>query len=122
MNNIGYLNLDEIPQSNLDINQSNLLKFSEIYHHPEVVIYQIYSRESAISAIQSLREGKAVILNLAWLNSDEIQRAVDFLAGATHAIDGQTVWLGKKTLLFVPICFQVKSSRPCPAHFAPKLE
>ena len=42
-------------------------------------------------AIQALRERKTIILNLTMMEPDQAQRAVDFVAGGTFAIDGQTV-------------------------------
>ena len=38
-------------------------------------------------AIQALRR-KTVILNLTMMDPDQAQRAVDFIAGGTYAIDG----------------------------------
>ena len=61
-------------------------------------------------AIQALRERKTVILNLTMMDPDQAQRAVDFIAGGTYAIDGHQERVGESIFLFAPSCVNVTSS------------
>ena len=61
-------------------------------------------------AIQALRERKTVILNLTMMEPDQAQRAVDFVAGGTFAIDGHQERVGESIFLFAPSCVTVTSA------------
>ncbi len=54
----------------------------------EVNVMEPRSFDEMPRAIQALRERKTVILNLTMMEPDQAQRAVDFVAGGTFAIDG----------------------------------
>lgn len=73
----------------------------------EVVVMEPRSFEEMPQAIQALRERKSVVLNLTMMHPDEAQRAVDFVAGGTYAIDGHQERVGESIFLFTPICVQV---------------
>ena len=60
--------------------------------------------------IQALRERKTVILNLTMMEPDQAQRAVDFVAGGTFAIDGHQERVGESIFLFAPSCVTVTNS------------
>ena len=62
------------------------------------------------SAIQALRERKTVILNLTMMEPDQAQRAVDFVAGGTFAIDGHQERVGESIFLFAPSCVTVTNA------------
>jgi len=61
-------------------------------------------------AIQAIRERKTVILNLTMMEPDQAQRAVDFVAGGTFAIDGHQERVGESIFLFAPSCVNVTNS------------
>ena len=61
-------------------------------------------------AIQALRERKTVILNLTMMEPDQAQRAVDFVAGGTFAIDGHQERVGESIFLFAPSCVTVTNT------------
>ncbi len=63
-------------------------------------------------AIQALRERKTIILNLTMMDPDQAQRAVDFIAGGTFAIDGHQERIGESIFLFAPSCVSISSSFP----------
>ena len=70
-------------------------------------------------AIQALRERKTVILNLTMMDPDQAQRAVDFVAGGTFAIDGHQERVGESIFLFAPSCVTVTNSfqeEPAPSN------
>ena len=54
----------------------------------EVSLMEPRSFDEMPRVIQALRERKTVILNLTMMEPDQAQRAVDFVAGGTFAIDG----------------------------------
>lgn len=73
----------------------------------EVVVVEPRTFEEMPQVIQALRERKSVVLNLTTIDPDEAQRAVDFVAGGTYAIDGHQERIGESIFLFTPSCVQV---------------
>lgn len=73
----------------------------------EVMVMEPRSFEEMPQAIQALRERKSVVLNLTMMDPDQAQRAVDFVAGGTYAIDGHQERVGESIFLFTPNCVQV---------------
>ena len=76
----------------------------------EVNLMEPRSFDEMPQVIQSLRERKTVILNLTMMDPDQAQRAVDFVAGGTFAIDGHQERIGESIFLFTPSCVSVSSS------------
>jgi cell division inhibitor SepF len=75
----------------------------------EVVVIEPHSFEEMPQVIQTLRERKSVVLNLNAMNAAEAQRAVDFVAGGTYAIDGHQERIGESIFLFTPNCVKVST-------------
>ncbi len=75
----------------------------------EVVVMEPRTFEEMPQAIRALRERKSVVLNLAVMDPDQAQRAVDFVAGGTYAIDGHQERIGESIFLFTPNCVQVST-------------
>ena len=73
----------------------------------EVMVLEPRSFEEMPQAIQALRERKSVVLNLTMMDPDQAQRAVDFIAGGTYAIDGHQERVGESIFLFTHNCVQV---------------
>ena len=89
----------------------------------EVSLMEPRSFDEMPQAIQALRERKTVILNLTMMDPDQAQRAVDFIAGGTYAIDGHQERVGESIFLFAPSCVNVTSSFPeeaAPSNVATK--
>ncbi len=76
----------------------------------EVNLMEPRSFDEMPRAIQALRERKTVILNLTMMEPDQAQRAVDFVAGGTFAIDGHQERVGESIFLFAPSCVRVTNS------------
>ncbi|WP_320668200.1 cell division protein SepF [Prochlorococcus sp. MIT 1307] len=76
----------------------------------EVNLMEPRSFDEMPKAIQALRERKTVILNLTMMEPDQAQRAVDFVAGGTFAIDGHQERIGESIFLFAPSCVTVTNS------------
>lgn len=75
----------------------------------QVMVIEPRSFEEMPQAIQALRERKSVVLNLTMMDPDQAQRAVDFVAGGTYALDGHQERIGDSIFLFAPSCVQVTS-------------
>jgi cell division inhibitor SepF len=92
----------------------------------EVVVVEPRTFEEMPQVIQALRERKSVVLNLTIMDPDQAQRAVDFVAGGTYAIDGHQERIGESIFLFTPSCVQVSTQQnvlneiPQPAPARPR--
>ena len=75
----------------------------------QVMVMEPRTFEEMPQAIQALRERKSVVLNLTMMDPDQAQRAVDFVAGGTYALDGHQERIGDSIFLFAPSCVQVTS-------------
>ncbi|MBE9216198.1 cell division protein SepF [Plectonema cf. radiosum LEGE 06105] len=76
----------------------------------EVLVLEPRTFEEMPQAIQALRERKSVVLNLTIMDPDQAQRAVDFVAGGTYALDGHQERIGESIFLFTPSCVQVSTT------------
>ena len=81
----------------------------------EVNLLEPRSFDEMPQVIQALRERKTIILNLTMMDPDQAQRAVDFVAGGTYAMDGHQERVGESIFLFTPSCVNVTSSFPAEA-------
>jgi cell division inhibitor SepF len=77
---------------------------------PEVFLMEPRSFDEMPRAIQALRDRRIVILNLTMMEPDQAQRAVDFVAGGTFAIDGHQERVGESIFLFAPSCVTVTTA------------
>ena len=75
----------------------------------EVTVIEPQSFEEMPQVIAALRERKSVVLNLNMMNPEEAQRAVDFVAGGTYAMDGHQERVGESIFLFTPSCVKVST-------------
>jgi len=62
----------------------------------------IHTLEDARFAADMLKERRPVILNLEQTDEDVARRAIDFVSGATYALDGYYERVGEKVFLFTP--------------------
>jgi cell division inhibitor SepF len=74
-----------------------------------VVMIEPRAFEEMPLVIDSLLQRKSVILNMALVRQEEAQRALDFAAGGTYAIDGHYERIGDNIFLFTPSCVQVST-------------
>ena len=84
-------------------NKNNL----KVVNHPnslghEVMIIEPRSFDESLELIAYLRERKSIVINLHLLDAEQSQRVVDFLSGATHAIDGHQQRVGDGVFVFTP--------------------
>lgn len=75
----------------------------------QVVIMEPRSFEEMAEAILALRERKTVVLNMTTFDPEQAQRAIDFVSGATYAIDANPQSISEGIFLFAPSCVFVSS-------------
>ena len=83
-------------------NNNNIIDMSSSLSQSEMMIMEPKSFDDASNIVESLRHRKAVIVNLGQLEGDESQRLIDFVAGATYALDGNQEQIGEGIFLFSP--------------------
>lgn len=76
----------------------------------QVVVIEPRAFEESLEIIEHLRARKSVILNLHLLDTAQSQRVVDFLSGATHAIDGNQQRIGDGVFIFTPNNVSIRTS------------
>ncbi len=103
--------MDEYPVSdNLALEPmypSKQSQSSNVVSHPgfkgyEVVVSEPRSYEESVSIVRQLKDRKTVILNLHLLDKEQAMRIVDFLCGATHALNGNQQKIGDSVFIFTP--------------------
>jgi cell division inhibitor SepF len=80
----------------------------------EVILMQPRSFEEIPDAVTALRERKAIILNLNYIDVDQAQRCADYVAGGAFAIDGHQQQIGDNVFLFTPNFVQITNYSPQP--------
>lgn len=75
----------------------------------EVMVIEPRSFEESLEIVNNLREKKSIILNLHLIDAEQSQRLVDFLSGATHAIDGNQQKIGEGVFIFTPCNVSISS-------------
>ena len=68
----------------------------------EVVLFRPLSFNDTSKAADSLRNRKAVVLNLENVDKEMSRRVVDFLSGTVYALDGSVKKIAKSAYLFCP--------------------
>lgn len=68
----------------------------------QVVVMEPRSFTEVSQAIDALWQYKSVVLNLSRMEQEQAQRAVDFVAGATYALQGNQEQLGEGIFIFMP--------------------
>ncbi|MEB3356180.1 MAG: cell division protein SepF [Synechococcales bacterium] len=80
----------------------------------ELIVMEPRSFEEIPEAIVALRDRKTVILNLSYMDADQAQRSVDYVAGGVFAIDGHQERIGRSVFLFTPSTVQISTYTPAP--------
>ena len=98
------------PTNRKDMKLNNVIGMPGLANgNSEVVVIEPHSFEEMPQVILALRERKSVVLNLNVMNPEEAQRAVDFIAGGTYAMDGHQERVGESIFLFTPSSVKVSS-------------
>ena len=80
-------------------------------HGYEVVVIEPTSFNDSLEIAKNLSERKTVVLNLEMLENESSQRIVDFLAGATFALDGHQQKIGEGVFIFTPKNVNISSEQ-----------
>ena len=82
---------------------------SKVVSHPsinrggnEVVVVEPRSFDDAATIVQHLKDRKIVMLNLHLLDKDQSQRTIDFVCGASQALNGNPKKVGDLVFVFAP--------------------
>lgn len=78
-------------------------------NNAEVMVIEPRAFDEMPQVIDALRERKSVVLNLEMMDPQDAQRAVDFVAGGTYAMDGHYERVGESIFLFTPSCVTVSN-------------
>jgi len=112
----GQLALDRSPSDTLkSIRQSSINSSSKVVDHPSaqpqsvIEVIEPKTFEESLQIVDHLRARKSVLLNLHSLDNEQSQRVVDFLSGATHAIDGHQQRIGEGVFMFAPANVHISS-------------
>ncbi len=104
----GQLALDKAPADPVRSIRASGNSGTKVVDHPsaqpssEVKVVEPRTFEESLEIVEDLRSRKSVLLNLHLLDNEQSQRIVDFLSGATHAIDGHQQRIGDGVFLFAP--------------------
>jgi cell division inhibitor SepF len=88
---------------------------AKVVDHPsaqassEVMVVEPRTFDEAADIVGHLLARKSVLLNLSMLDNEQAQRIVDFLSGATHAIDGHQQRIGDGVFLFAPATVMINA-------------
>jgi cell division inhibitor SepF len=104
----GQLALDPAPAAPVRAPRVSPQSGTKVVEHPnaqpisEVMVIEPRTFQESLDIVEQLRTRKSILLNLHLLDNDQSQRVVDFLSGATHAIDGHQQRIGDGVFLFAP--------------------
>ena len=68
----------------------------------EIVVLETASIEDARRGADFVKSRRPVVVNLRGVEVDQARRIVDFLSGATYALDGHLQRVGEEMFLFAP--------------------
>jgi cell division inhibitor SepF len=74
-----------------------------------IVVVEPRSFEDSLEIVNYLKERKSVIVNLQYLDRDVSQRVIDFVSGATLALDGSQERVGHGVFIFASMNCQVET-------------
>lgn len=84
------------------VRRTSSLRLEQAKQSRITVRRSIHGFEDARRAADGLKEGQQQIVNLEQTPADMSQRVIDFLNGATHALDGSVEKIGEQVYLFTP--------------------
>lgn len=88
---------------------TNVIEHPSLTPQSEVIVIEPRSFDEAIEIVEELRCRRSVVLNLQYLDTEQSQRIVDFMSGATHAIDGHQQRIGQGVFIFAPNNFTINT-------------
>lgn len=106
-NDLEYTTQDNLALEPLYGSRDRENRESKVVSHPnfrgyEVMVCEPRSYDQSVNIVKHLKERKTVILNLHLLDREQSLRIVDFLCGATHALNGNQQRIGDAVFIFTP--------------------
>jgi len=74
----------------------------------KMLILEPLAFEDVRSYVMHLKNKRALILRLTRMDKSEAQRIVDFMSGATHALEGNMRKLGERIFCFAPSTVEIE--------------
>ena len=75
----------------------------------KMVITQPTSFDQSEEICNYLKERKSIIINLEYVNKDVARRIIDFLSGASHALNGHIQKVSNSIFLLAPVNYDIES-------------
>ena len=94
----------EVKQSNLKAIGTKVVTHTAFNkNNTEVIICEPRSYSESVEFVKYLRDKKSIIVNLNFLDAANACRLVDFLCGATHALNGNQSKISENVFIFTPV-------------------
>lgn len=84
----------------------------------EIIVQEPRSLEDARRGADFIKARRPVFVNLQGVEQDVARRIVDFLSGATYALDGHLQRVGEEMFLFAPSNVEITAELNQPEHAA----
>ena len=97
------------PQFKENKENIKVIEHPRITPQSEVIVIEPRSFDEALEIVEELRCRRSVVLNLQYLDTEQSQRVVDFLSGATHALEGHQQRVGQGVFIFAPSNFTLNT-------------
>lgn len=93
----------EVKQNNntLKTLDSKVVAFNK--NNTEVIICEPRTYGESVEFVKYLKDKKSIIVNLNFLDAAQACRLVDFLCGATHALNGNQSKISENVFIFTPM-------------------
>ena len=82
--------------------ESNVMTMPNSYISSEVTVIEPRSFSESAQIVKKLIDKKTVILHLDLLDKEQSQRTIDFVCGASHAIEGSVQKISDTVVIFTP--------------------
>ena len=82
--------------------ESKVVSHPNTYKSGEVTVIEPRSFSESTQIVKKLLDKKTVILHLDLLDKEQSQRTIDFVCGASHAIEGSVQKISDSVVIFAP--------------------
>ena len=100
----------EFKQNNLATVDNNVVTHKAFNKgSTEVIICEPRTYGESVEFVKYLKDKKSIIVNLNFLDSAQACRLVDFLCGATHALNGNQSKISENVFIFTPMSVELSA-------------
>lgn len=94
----------EVKQNNLKALDTKVVTHTAFSkNNTEVIICEPRTYGESVEFVKYLKDKKSIIVNLNFLDAAQACRLVDFLCGATHALNGNQSKISENVFIFTPM-------------------